>query len=325
METVSGESSLPKLCVFDRSPEDRMHYVQWYFLEFLEGVRGLKPDQIGIYSVILPLIYASMGMLRDDDRYIAGHCQCDVRTYKKIKDQLIALGKISVRDGYICNDRAIKEIARFCASAKLKRAAALEREAKKRGARSSGAQHARDVRTPCAHLAQGADTACGANPEIANDNNGRATTALPPPSTQIEIEIESTPLPPKRGRSASTVEVEACRLAFEAYNTVAKANALPRASKLTDDRVKAIGKILEEFGFEGWLQALNNIPRSPHLIGDNDTNWKCHLEFLTNPKKFIRVHDGGYLGRRPASNGKDGQGSSSGRSKIDAIMGGSWQ
>jgi uncharacterized protein YdaU (DUF1376 family) len=200
METASGESSLPKLPIFDRSPEDRMHYVQWYFLEFLEGVRGLKPDQIGIYSVILPLIYASMGMLRDDDRYIAGHCQCDVRTYKKIKAQLIALGKISVRDGYICNDRAIKEIARFCATAKLKRAAALEREAKKRGTRTPCAQHAQDVRTPCASYAPTVHTACIENSEIGNDNNGDLTTALPGPSTQKEKEKESTPLPPEGGQ-----------------------------------------------------------------------------------------------------------------------------
>ena len=59
METASDESLLPELPAFDRSPEDRMHYVQWYFRDFLNGVRGLKPDQIGIYSVILPLIFDS--------------------------------------------------------------------------------------------------------------------------------------------------------------------------------------------------------------------------------------------------------------------------
>lgn len=324
MEIAPDESAIKALPTFDRSADDRMQFARMNIRDWLQGMRTLKPDQIGVYNVVLFLLYDNLGLLRDDDRYVAGHCQMEVRYYKKIKAELVALGKIEVRDGHLWNRRATSEIASFCATAKLKRKAAFEREANKREARALGARQAPERSASGASQVRGECATGNSNPETANDNNGSTGTALPRLSVEKEKEKESTPIPPKRGQRLHLENIEACREAFHLYNETAEANALPRASRLTDERAKAIGKILKEFGPEGWRQALSNIPRSPHLIGQNDTNWRCHLEFLTNPKKFIRVHDGGYLGQPGAANGKRSNGAPTGLAQMKAIMGGNW-
>jgi uncharacterized protein YdaU (DUF1376 family) len=165
----------------------------------------MKADQIGIYTIVLLLIYDSMGMLRDDDKFVAGHCQIDVRTYRKIREQLIEVGKVYEADGYLYNNRAQAEIAKFCESAKKKREAAIAREEKKRqdaakraadeklnehNLRTVGAQRAQGVRTACAQLAQTAHTPRSENPKNVNENNGATTTALPVLSTYKEKEKE---------------------------------------------------------------------------------------------------------------------------------------
>ncbi len=112
-----------------------------------------------------------------------------------------------------------------------------------------------------------------------------------------------------------------CLTAFDDYNELAAAHGLPRASKLTDDRKRAISRVLADFGLDGWQKMLANVPQSPHLMGDNDRGWKCDLDFLTNPKKFSRVLDGGYLARRVPSHGRSARPVSSAIDDIKAIAG----
>ena len=221
--SIANHNQGPPL--FDRHPDDRLIYVQLHIRDFLQGVRGMKPDQIGIYAIVLMLFYDSMGMLRDDDRFVAGHCQVDVRTYRKLRQQLLDAGKVYEADGYLYNNRAQAEIAKFCEGARKKREAAVAREEKKREAaarkasgadlnehnvRTVGAQRAQDVRTPCTSLAQTAHTACSKNPENLNEIKGTRTTVLPQLSIQKEREkekeIDSPLSPPAPAARWSDVE-----------------------------------------------------------------------------------------------------------------------
>lgn len=218
--------------IIDAHPDDRMRYVPYYTKEWLTGVRSLKPEDIGIYQVILTLIYEHMGNLPDDDRYIAGHCDCDVRRYQRIRAKLVEEGKIYEADGRLYNNRAMAEIAKFCAASRKKRETALLREAEKRRARGGETAEApapslRILREFGAGLAQDSH-GTGAEPaqdprkngsqktQKTNDFNGGDTTSLPQsrhnhittqPEQRVKIETykESThtqtpALPPRAAR-----------------------------------------------------------------------------------------------------------------------------
>lgn len=65
---------------------------------FLFHVTGLRPAEIGVYAVIFALT-ASDGPQADNERFLAGYCGCDVRTFRGIKRALIDAGKLTVVDG----------------------------------------------------------------------------------------------------------------------------------------------------------------------------------------------------------------------------------
>lgn len=81
-----------------------------YPADFINGTFGMTLEEKGAYSLILDLIYARGGPLPDDARSIAGACGCSVRKWTAIRDRLISLGKITVRDGLISNSRADLEL-----------------------------------------------------------------------------------------------------------------------------------------------------------------------------------------------------------------------
>lgn len=312
MDNAPDETILTELPTFDRSPDDRMQFARMNIRDWLQGMRTLKPDQIGVYNVILFLLYDNLGMLRDDDRYVAGHCQMDVRYYKKVKAQLVTLGKIEVRDGHLWNRRATTEIASFCATAKLKRKAALEREAKKRGARASGARQAPDRSASGASQVRDACATRNANPEIANNNNDGSTTALPLLSVEKETEKEkekekdSNPLPPKRGRrrKARDFRRELCQIAFDRYCAMADPIGLsvPRATSFETYAGEIFARLLEHGGAEAsdtellaiWDEALRKVTISSWLRGNNDRQFKASLSFMCQAKSFRKLLSGNY-------------------------------
>jgi hypothetical protein len=67
----------------------------------LTGMAELSFAQRGAYNSILDLLYDRDGLVPDDDHAIAHMIACDVRSWRPLKAQLMALGKIRLRDGFI--------------------------------------------------------------------------------------------------------------------------------------------------------------------------------------------------------------------------------
>lgn len=74
----------------------------------LDDARDLKLtlEQRGALVTITDLIYKHVGDLRDDGRYIAGQMGVDPRVWKRVREQLITLGKIHIEEGRLCNGDA---------------------------------------------------------------------------------------------------------------------------------------------------------------------------------------------------------------------------
>lgn len=81
-----------------------MGKIAWYKRDpraALTGMMELTLEERGAYNTVLDLIYDRAGDLRDDERFIAGWCGCDVRVWRRIRARLLALGKLYVDAGML--------------------------------------------------------------------------------------------------------------------------------------------------------------------------------------------------------------------------------
>ncbi len=90
-----------------------MGTLKWYKRDpraALIGMMGLTLEECGAYNKILDLIYVCDGALQEDPREICRILNCNVRTWTRIKHRLLETGKLYVRDGCLCNERADDEV-----------------------------------------------------------------------------------------------------------------------------------------------------------------------------------------------------------------------
>lgn len=87
----------------------------WYKREpqaWLHGTRSLTLEERGAYNDILEYLNDRDGPLPDEPRFIAGLLNCPVQRWKKIRERLLALGKIMIdEEGRITNSRFEREHA----------------------------------------------------------------------------------------------------------------------------------------------------------------------------------------------------------------------
>lgn len=84
--------------------------------EWIAGTRDLELDERGAYWDVCSLMYSRGGPVADDESWLARALGCHVRTWRKIRARLLALGKlrIVVIDGadHLTNGRAERELGR---------------------------------------------------------------------------------------------------------------------------------------------------------------------------------------------------------------------
>lgn len=85
-------------------------YFSFYPADFMNGVRGLTPQEVGVYTMLLCRIYEESGPVEMNIMRLSTYCGMREKTFAAVLDKLIALGKFQVADGHIINPRAAKEI-----------------------------------------------------------------------------------------------------------------------------------------------------------------------------------------------------------------------
>src|SRR4029077_6389232 len=83
--------------------------VHWYKRDpdaALAGMLGLTPEERGIYNTLIDLLYARNGDVPNDDRFMARAQQCAPQMWRRVRDSLIAKGKIRIKtDGKLTANR----------------------------------------------------------------------------------------------------------------------------------------------------------------------------------------------------------------------------
>jgi len=261
-------------------------FVRLYPSDWRSGCIGLTLEQEGFYIRVCAFISDTGQRLPvDDDSAAAKLMGLHTNAYRKVRDQLVALGKIVERSGMWTVPRADKELA--LATANQDRG--QDRQVDTITERNTTTDTLVD--TP---LDTPLDTHLESPPVFSltvNEINGPLKSQYP-----VANKEEKTPLTPK---GAGPTPLDALR-AFEAYNAVALRCALPQAAKLTPDRQRKIIARLRDYGLDGWNRALANIEKSKFLTGGSDTGFRADLEFVLQAKSFGKLHDGAYGNGRHA-------------------------
>jgi uncharacterized protein YdaU (DUF1376 family) len=266
-----GHNGGPPL--IDNPDEIRMRFARVHVSDLLHGIRTLTMEERGFYMTAFFSMYDRMGGLPlDDDHHCATIIGCDVRVYRRLKDRMIALGKLEhSRDGErLINKRVEDEITAYCKEVNNRRQAALERENRKRQElvadenRPTSDELRANFGWTSDELPPEVQETSGELPpkitqhlsEKTNKNNETTTTAAPPPSGNLwsyaraslkhkhkREEKNKTPVVPKG-------DDDAVLIAFEEFWKVFPGDPPPRGRKT--DKPKA---------FETFRQIVTNTHR----------------------------------------------------------------
>lgn len=116
-------------------------YFRFYPADFANGVRGLTAQEVGVYTMLLCLMYEESGPIRANMMRLSTYCGVRGKAFEKVFQKLVDLDKIQVTDGMVSNRRAMIEIQNRADDLK-KKSKAGDASAKKRKENNEAAQQA---------------------------------------------------------------------------------------------------------------------------------------------------------------------------------------
>lgn len=81
-------------------------FFKFFPAKFMKGVRGLTPAEVGVYIMLLCRIYEEEGPIKNNPLILATYCEMRQPTFEKTLERLVALGKLTLSDGVLSNDKA---------------------------------------------------------------------------------------------------------------------------------------------------------------------------------------------------------------------------
>lgn len=99
-----------------RDPLDPDRYT-WHEKNHLVAIAtkaDLKPEQRGIYETIIEYCYARRGPLPNDDVWLAKINNCDIRIWRRVKEELRGMARIVVdeENGWVYDERAFRTLVK---------------------------------------------------------------------------------------------------------------------------------------------------------------------------------------------------------------------
>ncbi len=250
----------------------KIRHADFYPDEFLVGIVGLNPAEIGAYWVACSLMYSRGGPIADDDAWIARACGCHVRTWRMLKTKLIAVGKLRIEGGFVTNSRVVREIERAQGRVKQSRQAA---EASARARREAAE-----------------------NIDDSNDDNDLAGASAEIPEEPTN-QLPTNQLPTNQPETRRAEEREA----FDAFVEAAKRNPRwPAPSALSATRRKALrARLIETGGVDSFREVVAKAEASD-FIRSEMTGWG--LDWFLKPANFAKVSEGNYDNDRRGTAGR---------------------
>ena len=195
-------------------------YVQWFQDDFLGGIRGMKAQEIGIYTVLLNEMYNRGAALDQSDERLARMCGADIRVFKRVLDDLIVDGKLIRLDCGLWNMR--------CENAFTSRAEMLKKQSE------AGKTSAKNRRKNNGVVEQVLDERSTAVQPISEAQN----IYISEPKRSSSETSSDNPVREKKGKGYSE-QFEAFWMAYPRTPTMSKSKAYDAFRKLHADERRA--------------------------------------------------------------------------------------
>jgi uncharacterized protein YdaU (DUF1376 family) len=236
-------------------PNNRATHVPFYPSDWLAGVAGMTPAQIGVYITVLMLIYDAGGPIFFDKRRLARRMCCPQNTFTTIIEDLIADGKVTLNDGFLSNARA-------------------EIELKKLGQKRLLASESAKTRW--------------------QEKPSKTTVADMPTHSERNANQSQSHNHSKKLKQKEDLEPGISE-AVKVWNEMAKANDLPVCMKAVGKRAVQLQARLKEIGLDGWKALVASIPSQPFLVGKaGERPFKADIDFLVTDSSFTKILEGRY-------------------------------
>lgn len=241
----------------------RVPYFAFYPADFMNGVRGLTAQEVGVYTMILCRIYEESGPVEYHPRRLSTYCGMREATFVSVVDKLVDLDKLQLIDGCLFNRRAGDEIQKRADGLKIASKAgkaSAEKRQQKQQAEATTVQQAFN------HTDTDTDT------EERED--------------KTSYEVLSSPL-----------SIDDISEAVTAFNDMASRHGISQVQKMTDTRRKALRQRLKDCGgIDGWRVAISKIDQSDFLTG-RSSKWVCNFDWINKPANFTKLMEGNYDNR----------------------------
>lgn len=183
--TVSDAQQETATQVVDNEETVLFRFIELHLGDWIGGTMAMSCEHEGAYIRFLARLYQRGKPLPDDDRFMATCMNLSLRVWKRVKEALIACGKIVMRAGHLTNSRFERE--------RLKRAEQIKKQAesaRKRWSKDKGLAEVSSKLAP--NLAQTSAKLAENFAEKLNEINVEAViTDMPPlPSTLYPIKKE---------------------------------------------------------------------------------------------------------------------------------------
>lgn len=267
----------------------------------INGMVGLTFEEQGFYNALLDNMYLEGGGLRDDPQFMGRLLRCNPRTYVKLRDRLIAAGKISCRNGLLVNARALAVMSEQAqwreglaeAGAKGGKARAM-REAEARSPDLFGGDSA-PIQPPFEDSKHPNDSRMAPEPPTkptkkANGINESGQARLNHARAKRESDTDEKESLSKTHILVTRADVDA---GGKLWNECAEVCGWPVIVALNDHRRAQLKARMEEYGPDAWRDALNRASRSNYLAGEQPPHW-FRFDWAVGPRNFPKLLEGNY-------------------------------
>jgi hypothetical protein len=165
------------------------------------------------------------------------------------------------------------------------------------------------------------ETGEGLNGETPNTNWKKELEEGTPPTPKADV-CQGNNQTSKKGKEAQQKEgltsaegklgepelVLLAKQALSAYNERAEKLGLPIAARLNKFRMRIVNRVEEAGGMEAFIKALDNIEKSPFLLGHTARDgWRATFDFICQETSFTRLMEGFYTPAKAAGNTANGR------------------